>query len=550
MFFTASEAGSDVGSSSPSPWQPGLPSSAPTAPASAPLRPSRKNRGIKPLAFRKQPLHIHQELCFAMKPPPCIVSLRKKVRNLRRKRRRPFDAILVGAFLMRIEAQAVKTRPPKKPLEMDRIKKASRLERTVTKLGATAKKAPPPKLVQIGTWKPKNNSHNQTTKISTSNVGLNKIKSELCPVTETCTAATLPPATPSTPNHKHRVKAEKTVSLSTASGLMASTPTAAKTLPITPTIARIKRDTNPLSAGAGHSTEFQSSSTLISPDMQRVKVEIGHSPFNFRTTPPAEMPRLPTSPISQLDMSGSPHFISPRKRSLYDNTSPHPKRHRMSTDSRGSSSEGGGAGSPSLGASPPRHNNGGRVSSFSIDSIMSSSSSTNTPGGGATVHRPVPLPASPARVSSKSPPVPTTPLNIPITPYAARNTPQTPGGGAMQLNPYLAHLAGVAANPNLGLSPSAHAQAVMNYQYMALMGAQVFAQHAINPTPPTSQNGRSSSSRQSSGNVSSPISQAERPFSPMGGPQYRGEPKVATPTPKPTPMDIPSRIVPTESGGK
>ena len=491
-----------------------------------------------------------------MKPPACIVSLRKKVRKLRRKRRRPFDPILVGAFLMRIEAQAVKTRPRRKPFEMDRIKQASRLERTVTKLGANAKKAPPPKLVQIGTWKPKNSSSSSSmsqTSSKNGSIGLNKIKSELCPVTETCTAATLPPATPSTPNHKHRVKAEKTVSLSTASGLMAATPTAAKTLPITPTMARIKRDGGSLSAGPHtiHSSEFQSSSTsLISPDMQRVKVEIGHSPFNFRNTPPAEMPRLPTSPVSQMDMSGSPHFISPRKRSLLDqmNGSPSIKRHRMSTDSRGSSSEGGGAGSPSLGASPPRHNNGGRVSSFSIDSIMSSSSSSTnnaSSGGGATVHRPVPLPASPARVASKSPPVPTTPLNIPITPYSARGTPQAPGGGAMQLNPYLAHLAGVAANPNLGLSPSTHAQAVINYQYAALLGAQMYAQHAINATPPTSQHSRSSSSRQSSGNVS-----GERPFSPLGVPQYRGEPKVATPTPKATPMDIPPRLVPTESGGK
>merc|ERR1712223_233955 len=100
--------------------------------------------------------------------------------------------------------------------------------------------------------------------------------------------------------------------------------------------------------------------------MQRVKVEIGHSPFNYRTQAiPADMPRLPTSPVPQnpFDVRDGT-FISPRKRSAilreFENGSPSVKRHRLSTDSRGSSSEGGGAGSPAssfaAAASPPRHN--------------------------------------------------------------------------------------------------------------------------------------------------------------------------------------------------
>ena len=135
IFFTASEAGSDVGSSIPSPWQPGIlhPTVATPTSIGGP-RASRKIRGSKPKAFRKQPSHIKNELCFAMKPPPCIVSLRKKVRNLRRKRRQPYVGMAVAAYLMRLEAQAVKTRPPKRPIEMDRIKKASRIENNVTKL--------------------------------------------------------------------------------------------------------------------------------------------------------------------------------------------------------------------------------------------------------------------------------------------------------------------------------------------------------------------------------------------------------------------------------
>ena len=33
---------------------------------------------------------------------------------------------------------------------------------------------------------------------------MKKVKSELCPVTETCTAATMPPASPSTSTSKHK----------------------------------------------------------------------------------------------------------------------------------------------------------------------------------------------------------------------------------------------------------------------------------------------------------------------------------------------------------
>lgn len=478
------------------------------------------------------------------------------------------------------QAAAVKTERKRNPIDIDRIKKAkaSRLESAVTKVSANAKKAASTNgiQVQIGAWK-SSNKHSKSITINSHSV-VTKVKSELCPVTETHTAGTMPPATqasvatPSTPK-QHRVKAEKTVSLSTAGGCINSvtTPTSAKTLPITPTLARIKRDIS-------HAPSPHSELSLISPDMQRVKVEIGHSPFNFRA---ADMPRLPTSPVPHpLDVRDG-HFISPRKRSMlrdFENGSPSLKRHRLSTDSRGSSSEGGGANSPAssfaggVAASPPRHNNGGgRVSSFSIDSIMSSSSS----GNGGVVHRPVAIPASPAPhvrstpskspARSLSPPPQNTPLNVPITPYQSRNLPATP------LHPGLAHLAGVAANPSLGLTPSqtlspAMAAVMMNSYYYNL-AANAQYQHilssAMGVTPttpsltsassiPSCTNGggsRSSVSRQSSGNnVNSPPPSAAtptRPFSPWSL-QYRGEPKVATPTGKPSELQA---KLPSESGG-
>ena len=604
-----------MGSSIPSPWQPGVLASSTTATPTVGTRPSRKARGCKPKAFKKQPSHIRNELCFAMKPLPCIVSLRKKVRNLKRKRRQPYSSFLVNTLMMRIEAQAVKTRPPKRPIDFDRIKKASRLESTVTKLSANAKKTSingNSVQIQIQAWKPSGGSKStappappparpSSHHMSTS-MGVTKVKSELCPVTETCTAATLPPATPSSAgsgNNKIRVKAEKTVTLNSAlssAGLLPSTPTSGKSQPIIPTIARIKNE------GRGHVPSHpELSTTLISPDMQRIKVEFGHAPSNYRTSP-ADMPRLPTSPLPHgIDVRDG-HFISPRKRASlldFENGSPSLKRHRLSTDSRGSSSEGGGAGSPASSlaggvapSSPPRHNNGGgRVSSFSIDSIMSGGS-TSSSSGGPTLHRPVPIPATPPRVNdlrsegrapSKSPArntspisapqaLPHTPLVVPITPYQSRNTPATP-----TIDPRLAHLAGVAANPSLGLHPTfspAVAEAVMRQYYspfvapgiasLASLWGGALTPSTATPTTPLSttstttshlvnapSSGRTSLSRQSSGGNATPPPSAttpNRPFSPWTTNQYRGEPKVATPSSKSS--EIPKHVtIGSESGG-
>ena len=116
---------------------------------------------------------------------------------------------------------------------MDRIKKASRLDSNVQKLANQAKKPTNGVQVQIGAWgaskttstvAPSSATIPNKPKIAQNTyVGgtVTKIKSELCPVTETCTAATMPPATPTlaggggSSSPKHRIKTEKTVSLTT-----------------------------------------------------------------------------------------------------------------------------------------------------------------------------------------------------------------------------------------------------------------------------------------------------------------------------------------------
>ena len=494
----------------------------------------------KPSKFGKQPLHVLEELCFGMKPPPCIVSLRKKTRNLRRKRRQPYNAILVGAFLMRLESQAVKTRPKRKPLDMDRIKKGSRLESFMTKLTVISKSKKPISnvLVPIQPWS-SNRSTTTSKQVSSSSssssvstsfpqqhaqppppvAATRTVKSELCPVTETCTAATMPPSSPSsnrnkakqtTSHHKSGISHYRSEALGTPStpeGIRKSVCSSPK--PITPTIARIKTDPSNPNMHRHHHT----STSLISPDLQRVRVDIGHAPLLPHHG--HLMSNLQNSSLqgSKIEASNSPFrdtspFISPRKRMLLDqetNGSPS-KKHRLSTDSGGSggSSEGvrSGMGSPlhqrvgspaaglSYGASPPRIPQGAqnKSNSFSIDSIMSSRTSQDerdavTNSMKSNPIRPVAIPASPMRISDikrdhereemihrsrstsgspphtpiqslqkggVSPPPMTTPsIVVPITPYQSRGMdPNTP------IDPRLAHLAGLIADPRLGLTPT------------------------------------------------------------------------------------------------
>ena len=298
--------------------------------------------------------------------------------------------------------------------------------------------------------------------------------------------------------------------------------------------------------------------------MHRVKVEIGR-----QFSPAHHLSQTPTSPLQQNPMGMD--FASPRKRFLqeFDNLSPAAKRHRLSTDSRGSGGSAdsgapaqpsnGGTGSPHLfmhpggvASSPPRPAGAGhgnqpyRMSSFSIDSIISSSSREDRPDNGSPMTSSnvisSPKPIKPVALTPRRSPVTSqhsnTPLVVPITPYTSRGLdPRTP------LDPRLAHLAGVAADPRLGLSPAASMGFMMNpyySQYLATASHLAAAAAAGLWRPPpqpspslaTSPAPRSHSTASSSSTAMPSTSTPPPPtFSPWGQ-QYRGEPRVDAPVRK------------------
>ncbi|XP_040576100.1 uncharacterized protein [Lepeophtheirus salmonis] len=430
---------------------------------------------------------------FVMKPPPQVISLRKKVRSLKRKRRSPYSAILVGAFLMRVEAlSGPSVYVPRKKPQQDRIRKSSRLERLISKLPVTR--------ISIKSWAPPS---------------LKTVKSELFPISESTSSSSTGTKLPT------KVKAS-------TKKIHADTPRPSKTLPVTPTLARIKSEP---------SNHLHSSGSLLTPDMKRVKVEISG----------------PSSP----DRS---HFTSPRKRALQQEslaeTSPSHKRHRLSTDSLGSRD---GSNSPypnnnnNVSASPPRHHynhhHNGRMSSFSIDSIISRDEKE------ARLIRPTALPASPSRLGdlrrefsiehdglshgSRTPtpasfhgsPAPSrrplsppstshtsTPL-VSITPYASRNVDHSHMDP--RLGPQLAHLAGLAADPRLGLTPTGGPYSLVNpYSYLLPLMQGTAAGSSFPGTgrinwPPSSASVNASHRSSTSTAVAWPG-------------QYRGEPKITS----------------------
>jgi hypothetical protein len=271
-------------------------------------------------------------------------------------------------------------------------------------------------------------------------------------------------------------------------------------LPITPMKAAIK----------SQQTNFDStknSASLVSSDLQRVKVEIGrdlsnsyrvspsaspHSHFAYQhhlssTTPSKELTNSPKktkedhfhhnlpgrvqfdrdihhhlSQVANLQQSRYPlhNFASPQKRFLdeFDSNSPVAKRHRLSLDSRVAIMERERAArspfpptfqqqqqNPNLylqhraspiGNSNPAH----RRSSFSIDSIINKSEPKDYPAD-----PPSPKPVKMVKPVTSQPE--SNRIVVPITPYSMRGLdPQT------SFDPRVAHLAGIAANPHLGLS--------------------------------------------------------------------------------------------------
>ena len=343
-----------------------------------------------------------------------------------------------------------------------------------------------------------------------------RVKTELCPVIEVCTAATLPVSSPKSQSKSTKEKFEERIKKS------ALTPS--KMLPITPMKAQIKQQ--PFDSKNYH----QNSTSLMSADMQRVKVEIGRSSspsygqsliprpqhipsphsqlanFGYQhhlaTTPSKDQSKTPDRQHPNVtnrvkyeigrEYSPNPHqgqlppsalrfpFASPQKRFLdeLDNNSPVAKRHRLSLDSRiGMESRRTVASPfppsalsmqqqqqhPHLSAihqrlsESPVGNQQPRRSSFSIDSIISKTDSRDYSSDRATPcsPRPVKPPTSQSETSSR--------ITVPITPYTMRGIDQ-PGS----LDPRLAHLAGIAANPHLGLSQISYGMNPFYAQYLAM----------------------------------------------------------------------------------
>ncbi|TRY78411.1 hypothetical protein TCAL_07841 [Tigriopus californicus] len=577
------------------------------------------------LDLAKLPGDVRRDLSFVMKPPPAVHSIMRKFKHLRKKHRRPYQPIVIGNLLMKMETQAVISRVKRRPYEMDRIKQASRLESFVSKINSLPKKKP---IFQIQSWdgtKLDNNprpTHPPSKRMNTNThvgngpnlisthptTGVTRVKSELCPVTETCTAATMPLPSQtgggSRNSGPNKMKAEQhRGSLGKVPHMSPYLPGSQKMMPITAIPARIKSEVGPQSI---------ISSSHVMPDMHRIKMEISGNPGSGLLNR-----SLPNMSVSHSMSPGldprEPSFISPRKRLLHHsfdvgkNGSSPAKKHRLSTDSRGSAGSSDGTSSPhvpirnacqsprassgspfnlpALAASPPRAPVG-KSNSFSIDSIMNKGDQENR------LVRPRPIPASPARVSdikrdmdmesnsSRSPtpassvmsgmrasPVRTrSPPNVQLSTYAARSGAEVP-----YIDPYVAHLAGVAADPRLGLNhansnlrvpyslgsmmnPLFHQQMLANNAVSSLAASQLAAVSGLWTPPVVTSSvanlGMGNPTSQASPLPSHLISTPKTMHgSMMGGdrvlgsgnswstPQYRGAPRVATPE---RPIDVSS----------
>ncbi len=103
FYFSVSDSASNAdGSSIPSPWA--------LAGAGAPVPPPsarHRTRQTVPRRLRLEdlPEEARRQLSFFMRPPPCITTLRKKVRGMRRRWRRVGeDPVVLPALLIRAES--------------------------------------------------------------------------------------------------------------------------------------------------------------------------------------------------------------------------------------------------------------------------------------------------------------------------------------------------------------------------------------------------------------------------------------------------------------
>jgi len=373
-----------------SPWQTHSPRPSPI-PSQSP-RPSPSWHPAPPHRLKSIPKKVTnppKDNIFAMKPPQGIRNYRKKIRTFKRKARNPVSEIKIGLFILKLECNAAVPRVKKrKAVVVDPKRRAVRLETVVSKVTARKNRIQVP----ITAWRTGRTDLFGLVKgppsAPGSPVSVNKIKSELKMVTETCTASVT--CVTASPRFSSKVKAEtRTVTAETRS-------IPVRTLPITPTVARVKQEL------PSDRLKSATVTSMMSPQLQRVKMEIG--------------PQNPLLGPNRDERDSS--FVSPRKRYMrdFENGSPSAKNrrlsteHRLSTDSLGSTSDRSSPyraphsphrGALSPGGASPRPS--AKVS-FSIDSIMGGTSK--------------PAPSTPSK-SQRS----RDPSNLPIAPTPTRPSP-------------------------------------------------------------------------------------------------------------------------------
>ena len=164
-----SEAGSDIAAHSPGgaggsnlssiKEEPGLAAEEQTSSvqvAAAKQRRPKSTRPSKYMGGRRRP-GVHESLCFVLRPPPCIVNIRRKTKNLRKHFRNPYKTLQMGAAmqaLIRFESQAVKSRPRRRPIDDDREKKKARVYYMATSAPSRRKAANPTKKAAAAVHKP------------------------------------------------------------------------------------------------------------------------------------------------------------------------------------------------------------------------------------------------------------------------------------------------------------------------------------------------------------------------------------------------------------
>ena len=406
LFSGSEETSSCHSQPSPSPWHPGShsPRPSPSHPAPASPHPSPSSwlpapphrlKAVPRKWTKSNTDQASSELVFGMKPLQGVRNYRKKLtRSYKKKTRNPCKEIKIGLFVLKLECNANPPWQKRVVRHVEPQRRVMRLETLVKKIENVRSRI----TVPINPWlRGRQDLYNLVKgppSAPGSPVGV-RVKSELKMVTETCTATVT--CVTSAPRFAGKVKAEtRTVTAETKS-------VPVRTMPITPTVARVKQET-PLDR-----LKSATVTSLMSPEMQRVRMEIG--------------PQNPLLGSSRDDRDAN--FISPRKRYMqrdFDNGSPSAKNrrlsveHRLSTDSLGSTSDRSSPyraphsphrGALSPGGASPRPS--GKVSNFSIDSIMGGGGVPKAQLTPTRSSHPLPVAPTPTRPSptpTKTPPPP------------------------------------------------------------------------------------------------------------------------------------------------